>query len=108
MKKLFACTLLALTALLLFAQSPSVEAREHHHSTRVQLNLGNHYVQRDAYVVRRYVRPVAPVIIARPAPYLTPVYVAPVQQAYVEEVHVAPACRPLSFGGLSFSFNFFK
>lgn len=111
MKKTFFYSLLALTAVMLFAHAPSAEARGHHRSgTRVQVNVGNDYgCCRDAYVVRRY----APAVYAQPvivqqAQYYTPVYAY--QPAYVEEVYVAPAprVRPFALGGLSFSWNFFR
>lgn len=107
MKKTFFCSLLALTAIMLFAHVPSAEARRHSR-TSVQLNLGNYYGG-DAYIVRRpapvvYAQPV----IVQPAPYCPPVYAY--QPTYVEEVRVVPGYRPRPFalGGLSFSWNFFR
>jgi hypothetical protein len=117
MKKSFFCALFGLTALLLFVQSTSAEAREHRRSrTSVQVNVGNSYGCRDAYVVRRYARPmipVAPAVPVRPfvcgSPYYyAPVYVENPSPAYVEEVYVAPTPRPFSFAGLSLSWNFFN
>lgn len=111
MKKTFFCSLLALTAILLFSNIPSAEARGHcHHrhcgvGTRVQLNLGNYYNYSDAYVVRRYAPVYAQPVIVQPAPCYAPIYAYPAP--VVEEVYVARP-RPLTLGGLSFSWNFFK
>ena len=112
-RKTFFLSLLALTATLLFTQVSQAEARSHSRSrTSVQLNVGTGYRCNDAYVVRQYARPVVvPAAVYAPqhcySPYYAPVYAcqAPV---YVEEVYVAPAPRPIGFGGLSFSWNFFK
>jgi hypothetical protein len=127
MKKSFVIMLFAMTAMLIFAQNNSAEAREHRNRSRtsVSVNFGNYYGGRDAYVVRRYARPAqvmytTPVYVSStPTYYSTPTYAAPVyvqsapvyvQSAptYVEEVRVAPAIRPFALGGLSFSWNFFK
>lgn len=109
-QKTFFLSLLALTAVLVFAQPSQAEARGHcRSSTRVQVGVGNAYYN-DACVVRRYARPVvvpAPVYVAQPCYTCAPVYAYPAP-AYVEEVYVAPAPRPIGFGGLSFSWNFFK
>lgn len=113
MNKIFFCSLFSIMAILLFIQSAPLEAR-HHHSRggHVQVGVGANVVARDAYVARRYVRPVVatPVIVSHD-PYYSPVYVyAPPAYAapvYVEEVHVAPRCRPMTFGGLSFFLNLF-
>lgn len=112
MKKTIFYTIFTLTALLLFSQSTPLEARphrHHHRSTHVQVGLGAGFSARDTYVARRYVRPAVQPVYMVPTTYPTPVYVytAPV---YVEEVYLAPApaYRPLTFGGLSFSWNFFK
>jgi hypothetical protein len=115
-KKTFFLSLLAFTGFLLFTQTPQAEARSHSRSTNVQLNVNAGY-RNDAYVTRRYARPViiapaAPVYMA-PAfhgPCYTPVYAYPAP-TIVEEVYVAPAPRSffgLGLGGLSFSWNFFK
>lgn len=113
MNKVFFCSLFSIMAVLLFAQSAPLEARHQHcrSSSRVQVGLGANMVTRDTYVARRYVRPVVasrPVIVAQDPYYYSPVY-APVYAApvYVEEVYVAPRPRPVTFGGLSFSFNLF-
>ena len=115
MQKTFFFSLAALTALMLFTQNPSVEAREHgRRSNRTSFNVsvGSAYPCRNTYVVQRYVQPVAPapVYYYPQGGYAAPVYAAPVYVAptYVEEVYVAPAPRPLSFAGLSFSWNFFR
>ncbi|MBA3816110.1 MAG: hypothetical protein H0X29_06255 [Parachlamydiaceae bacterium] len=130
MNKIFLGSLLSMMAILLFVQSTPLEARNHHgRGAHVQVGLGASVGARDAYVVRRTVRPMvsrqvvvvqdpyyAPVyayaapayaapVYAAPAPaYAAPVYAAP---AYVEEVYQAPRCRPVSFGfgGLSLFFN---
>jgi len=110
MNKKFFFSLLALGALVLLVQSPSVEARHchhcHHSSTSVQIGLGTVVAQPETYVVRRYVAP-APVIM-QPAPYYGPAYVAYPAPAYVEQVYVAPAVYPRPLSGLSFSWNFFR
>lgn len=114
MKKTFLYSLLVLTAVMLFADIPSAEARGHRRSnTNVQVNVGNCYDCNDAYVVRRYARP-APVYV-QPV-YVQPAYYAPAYApayayappAYMEEVYVAPVRRPFALGGLSFSWNFFR
>jgi len=109
MKKSFFFSLAALTAVLLFTQIPSAEAR-HRNNTRVQLNVANVYPGCDACVVRRSPRPMvvaAPVYAPGPVyayrPYCAPVYAYPAP-VYVEEVYMAP--RPSIFSGLSFSWNF--
>jgi hypothetical protein len=113
-KKTFFLSLLALTAFLLFAQSPQVEARGHHRS-RTSLNVSVGTACSDIYTVRRYAQPI---VVATPAPIyvpatyyrpcITPTYVYQVP-TIVEEVRVAPIPRPfMGFGGLSFSWNFFK
>lgn len=114
MNKVFFCSLFSIMAVLLLAQSTPLEARHHHcRSSHVQVGVGANMVARDAYVARRYVRPVVasrPVIVAQdpycysPVYAYAPAYAAPV---YVEEVYVAPRPRPVTFGGLSFSFNLF-
>jgi len=116
MKNTFFLSLLALTAFLLFAQTPQAEARGHHKCTHVQMNVDAGY-RNDAVVTRRYARPV---VVATPvpvypvrtvyAPCYTPVYAYPAP-TIVEEVYVRPAPRSffgLGLGGLSFSWNFFK
>lgn len=113
MKKTIFYTLFSLTALLLLAQSSSLEARphrHHHRSTHVQVGIGAGFSARETYVARRYVRPAVQPVYVVPTPYPAAAYAytAPV---YVEEVYLAPAptYRPLlNFGGLSFSWNFFK
>ena len=109
MKKSFFFSLAALTAVLLFTQIPSAEARCRSNA-RVQLNVANVYPGCDAYVVRRCPRPMvvaAPVYAPGPVyacgPYCAPVYAYPAP-AYVQEVYMAP--RPSIFSGLSFSWNF--
>lgn len=111
MKKFCFSVLATLTFTLVFALHSSAEAR-HCRSSSVHVGVGSGYVARSVPVVRRAPAPVvmAPVYVpAAPyyyAPYGTPMYVCQ-PQPYVEEVYVArPA--PLSFGGLSFSWNFFK
>lgn len=120
MKKTFLFSLLTLTAFLMFAHVPTAEARGHR-STRVQVNVGNCYSCRDAYVMRSmrpapmvyaqpmaYAQPIAyaqPVMV-QPAPYYAPVYAY--QPVVMEEVYVAPAPRTVGLGGLSFSWNFFR
>lgn len=116
MQKTFFYSLLTLTALLLFVQSPSAEAREHSRrgsSTNVHVGVGTAAPCRNNYTVQRHVRP-APTYYYAPV-YAAPVYAAPVYGApvyaepvYVEEVYVAPAPRPFSFAGLSFSWSFFR
>lgn len=108
MKKTFFYSLLLLTAVMLFAQIPSAEARGHRR-TNVQLNIGTGcYGCRDAYVVRRYAPPVyAQPVFVQPAPYYAPVYAYPAPVPVVEEVYVARP-RPVALGGLSFSWNFFR
>lgn len=111
MKKTIFCLFFVLAAVL-FLQSSPLEARHHHRSSHVQVGvgMGANIGIRDAYVARRYVRPVAQqVYVAAPGAYYTPVYVYPTQ-AYVEEVYVAPPARQvgLGIGGLSFSWNFFR
>lgn len=120
MNKLFFCSIFTIMAVMLFAGSP-LEARHHRHCEgHVQVGVRANAVAGDSYVARRYIRPAVyrPVIVAQetrpiiitqeaPAPvyvYSAPTYVAPV---YVEEVHVAPRARPLTFGGLSFFLNLF-
>jgi len=110
-KKTIFLSFAVLTAVLLFAKPAQAEAKSHcRRSTSVQLNVGQ--THRDAYVVRRCARPVAiPTAVYVPEyralPYYTPVYAYPAP-VYVEEVYVAPTPRPIGFGGLSFSWNFFK
>lgn len=106
MKKTILCSVFVLMALMFIQEAP-LEARGHHRSSHVQVGIGAQIGVRDAYVARRYVRPVAQRVYVAPGPYYAPAYVYPVQ-AYVEDVYVAPAPRPLTFGGLSFSWNFFK
>ena len=110
MKKNIFYPLLALTALVMITCSSPVEAGR----THVQVNVGNRFPQREVYVVQTPVI-AAPVYIQQPGfydqygRYYPPVYVAaqrPVQ--YVEQVYVAPVCRPPAFGGLSFSWNLFR
>ena len=117
-KKTF-LSLLALTAVLTFAQSSQLEARNHHHcrscsSTSLRVNVGT--AINDRYVTtRRFAQPVivaAPVYAPQPYyPVYPPVY-APVYSyqvpTYVEEVYVERAPRMIGLGGLSFSWNFFK
>jgi hypothetical protein len=112
MKKPFLYTLAAL-AVLFFCQSVPAEARHHYqrNNAQVQLNIGNGPGYREGYVVRRYIaavpRPAAPIAYYPAVPYATPVYAAP-SPLYVEEVYVAPVRRPLTFAGLSLSWNFFR
>lgn len=109
MNKTFFLCLFAFTAVLLFVQQPSAEAR-HCRSTRVQLNVVSAYVGPETYVFRRYPQPVAvtPVYVASPPVYCgTPVYMYQ-QPIYVEEVYVARRPAPVIFPGLSFSWNFFR
>lgn len=109
-KKTFFLTLFSLTCLLLVTKHTQAEARSHCRSnTRVQVNLGTPYS--DAHVLHCYTHPVVvtrtiqiPQVARRT--YYTPTYAHQVPAAYVEEYYVAP--RPISFGGLSFSWNFFK
>lgn len=109
-KKIVFLSFAVLTAVLLFTQPAQAEAKSHcRRSTNVQLNVGQTY-RNDAYVVRRCARPVAvPTAVYVPEyralPYYAPVYAYPAP-VYVEEMYVAP--RPVGFGGLSFSWNFFK
>ncbi len=110
MKKAVFRSIFVVAVLLLFVQSVSLEARAHHHhrSTRVEVGIGAGAGIRDAYVARRYVRPVVQPVYVMPTHYPAPAYIytAPV---YVEDVYVArPVCSPFSFGGLSLSWNFFK
>jgi hypothetical protein len=111
-KKIVFLSFAVLTAVTLFAKPAEAEAKSHcRRSSSVQLNVGQTY-RNDAYVMRRYARPAAvPAAVYVPEyralPYYTPVYAYPAP-VYVEEVYVAPAPRPMTFGGLSFSWNFFK
>lgn len=110
-RQTFFFSLLVITAGLLFMQTTQAEARSHSRSrSSVHVNVGTRC--NDAYIVRRYAHPVAvPTVIyaAQPIynPYFTPVYAyqAPV---YMEEVYSVPSQRSIGFGGLSFSWNFFK
>jgi hypothetical protein len=96
----------AFTVLCFVGLTSQAEARHHHHcrkSTNIQLNVGAGY---SAPYVSRYARPVVLPVYAPVTYYPVAAYPAPV---IVEEVYVAPAPRPfLGFGGLSFSWNFFK
>jgi hypothetical protein len=117
MKKITFFSIAALTAVLMFTQIPSAEARGCR-STRVSVNVGNAFA--GPTMVRRVARPVmvAPVFTPPPSYYYnpytacyTPVYAAPAPvymaaPVYVEEVYVAP--RPSLFTGLSFSWNLFR
>jgi hypothetical protein len=115
-KKTFILSLLFLTGFLLFANATQAEARHHcRSSVGVNVNVGTR--SSNTYVTRSYARPVVmPRAVVVPQGYYTPYYapvyayeVAPVVvPAYYEEVYVAPAPRPIGFGGLSFSWNFFK
>lgn len=109
MKTIF-YSLFAAAALWMFAQSSTAEARHHcgrHCRSGFGFSVGNTIPYTDTYVVRQYaapvvVAPVAPVY----SPYYGPVVAAPVYPAYVQDVYV-PVRRP-AFGGLSFSWNFFR
>ena len=105
--KTFFLGLFALTTLFLFAQTSQAEARRHCRShTGLHVNVGTAY--NNTYVVRRYAAPVAvPAVVYVPQVNYAPYYqvVAP---TYVEEVYVERAPRSIGFGGLSFSWNFFK
>lgn len=117
MKKISIFSVAALTAILMFTQIPSAEARGH---TRVQVGMGVGSVYSTRTVVRQYSRPVAlaPVFTHPPSYYYCPqrgCYMqVPVMQApvyvpapvYVEEVYAAPS--PIGLGGLSFSWSWFK
>lgn len=111
-KKIIFLSFAVLTAILLFAKPAQADAKSHcRRSTSVQLNVGNTY-RENAFVTRRYARPVViPTQVYVPAyssyPYYVPTYAYPAP-VYVEEVYVAPAPRTIGFGGLSFSWNFFK
>lgn len=121
MKKTFIFSLLAITALLTFA-SPSIAEARHHRNysrTNVEVNVGGYAAPcRETRIVRQYIRPAPAVVYVPQTTYyapaytstvFTPAYVAPAPaQVYVEDVYVAPRCRPLSFSGLSFSWNFFR
>lgn len=114
-KTLF-CSIFALSAIFLVFQGTSLEARCHHRGSRVQVGVGlGTVVAPEAYVARRYVRPVqTQVYVATPGPYYGAVYVpqapAPVPVYVEEEVYVVRPYRPvgIGFGGLSFSWNFFR
>lgn len=109
-KSLF-LTFLAITGILLLTSSTEAEARRHcrsHASLGLNVGVGTGYS--DAYVTRRYARPV---VVSTPVyvpnyyyPCYNQVYAYP-SPAYVEEVYVAPAPR-IGLSGLSFSWNFFK
>ncbi|HEV8051723.1 MAG TPA: hypothetical protein VGP47_04445 [Parachlamydiaceae bacterium] len=108
---------------MLFANTTQAEARYHCRSN-VGLNVNVGTRSSDTYVTRHYARQVVvPTTVVVPQGYYTPHYApvyyqsapvyyqaAPVVPAYYEEVYVAPApCRMgIGFGGLSFSWNFFR
>lgn len=107
-KKSILCSILVCTAVLLFAHPISLEARSHCRGPHIQIGFGGTFGSRPepTYVVRRYVRPVRPAVYVVQEPYCAPVYAYPAPQvAYLEEVYVPKAPRPLSFAGLSFSWN---
>nr|QIQ10880.1 hypothetical protein OJOKFFHK_00023 [uncultured bacterium] len=110
-KNIFSLSLLTFTGFLLFAQTSPVEAK-HHCKSRSSFHVNVGTRSSDTLVTRRVVRPVAPttVIVPQYSTYYTPVYtyeVVPVAPVYYEEVYVTPAPRPVRFGGLSFSLEFF-
>jgi hypothetical protein len=126
MKQKIFFSLVALAAVFMLVQTATVEARCHHHhhrgrSTSVQFNLGTVVPRNDTVIVHRYPRVIpaqavvaAPVVVPAQPVVAAPGYCAPVvvypAPAYVEEVYVAPAPAPcpFTFGGLSFSWNFFR
>lgn len=110
-KKSFLFVVTGLMATLFIAQSSTAEARHCCHNPRVQVNVGTCVSAPRAYVIQRYPRQIAYAPVVAPAvPCTAPIYTNPVYvvaPGYVEEVVVVPQ-RPLSFGGLSFSWNFFR
>lgn len=116
MKKVSLFAIAALTAILLFTQIPSAEARGCRGGPRVQVGFGVTNVYPGPTVVRRCARPVvaAPVFVPPPSYYydpytacyapVAPVYVA--SPVYIEEVYMAPQPRPFSFSSFSFSWLF--
>lgn len=123
MRQAFFYSLLTLAAVVAFVQPTTAEARGHHRGhcrgTSFQFNVGAVAVPRnETYIVRRYQHVVPGTIVAVPAttviapgcygPYCPPpavIYPAP---AYVEQVYVQPAPRPVGLSGFSFGLGFFK
>lgn len=105
MNKTLLFSLLALLALTVGWQVPA-EAKERcrHCKSHFQIGIGSRIQQPQTYVVRRYAPP--PVIVVPPAGSYAPIVAYP--SPYVEEVYLVPSPAPVSFGGLSFSWNFFK
>lgn len=110
MKKSIFYPLFALAAFIMIVQSSPVEASRNH----FQVGVSNRFPYREAHIIRTPIVP-APVYVQQPGyydqygRYYPPVYVAvpqPIQ--YVEQVYVTPVRRPPVFGGVSFSWNWFR